>query len=419
MKTMLGVYWSTTLAICVTLAGVSGDKIIDGEEAKPHSRPYMAFLMIKRDKKIYQCGGFLILPNFILTAAHCKGQTITALLGAHNHSKKEKSWQEIPVKEIIPHECFNNITKVNDIMLLKLKHSAKIKQNVGTISIPKRGDGFSPNNCYVAGWGRTETNGKGSSVLREVKVNVNVHVLSISQIFARGTGIKGVSGDKIIDGTEAKAHSRPYMAFLEIRKGKNISSCGGFLILPNFILTAAHCQGKSITVLLGAHDLSKKESSQQVIPVEKIIPHESYNDITLENDIMLLKLQHKANLTNEVKTISIPKRNEAFNHKKCSVAGWGRTKTNGTGSHVLREVEVNVNFISRSRIFARGNGIKGACNGDSGGPLVCPGFINKPTAVGIVSYGPKTCEDQGSNAYTKVSAYRDWIEKKINASSSA
>ncbi|XP_039620533.1 chymase-like [Polypterus senegalus] len=232
-------------------------------------------------------------------------------------------------------------------------------------------------------------------------------------------GLAGVSGDKIIDGTEAKAHSRPYMAFLEIRKGKNISSCGGFLILPNFILTAAHCQGKSITVLLGAHDLSKKESSQQVIPVEKIIPHESYNDITLENDIMLLKLQHKANLTNEVKTISIPKRNEAFNHKKCSVAGWGRTKTNGTGSHVLREVEVNVNFISRSRIFARGNGIKGACNGDSGGPLVCPGFINKPTAVGIVSYGPKTCEDQGSNAYTKVSAYRDWIEKKINASSSA
>ncbi|XP_028672172.1 mast cell protease 1A-like [Erpetoichthys calabaricus] len=248
---MLQIYWITITAVCIGLAGVSGDKIIDGEEAKPHSRPYMAFLMIKRDQKIYQCGGFLILPNFILTAAHCKGQSITALLGAHNHSKKEKSWQEIPVKEIIPHECFNNRTKVNDIMLLKLKHSAKIKHNVGTISIPKRGDPFSPYNCSVAGWGRTETNGKGSNVLREVKVNVNVHILSISQIFLRGTGMKG------------------------------------------------------------------------------------------------------------------------------------------------------------------------DCEGDSGGPLVCQDNLNKPTAVGIVSYGSKRCEDPGSNVYTRVSAYRDWIEMKINASSSA
>ncbi|KAG2463808.1 GRZ1 protein, partial [Polypterus senegalus] len=159
-------------------------------------------------------------------------------------------------------------------------------------------------------------------------------------------GLAVVSGEKIIDGTEAEAHSRPYMAFLKIKSGKNESWCGGFLILPNFILTAAHCQGESITVQLGVHNRSKKEKSKQNIPAVKIIPHECFNNKTLVNDIMLLK-------------------------------------------------------------------------GDSGGPLVCPGSSDKPTAVGIVSYAPERCEGPGSNAYTMVSAYRDWIEMKISASSSA
>uniref|UniRef100_A0A8C4T7H9 trypsin n=1 Tax=Erpetoichthys calabaricus TaxID=27687 RepID=A0A8C4T7H9_ERPCA len=232
-------------------------------------------------------------------------------------------------------------------------------------------------------------------------------------------GLAGVSGDKIIDGTEAKAHSRPYMAYLRIRNGKNISNCDGFLIHPNFILTAAHCQGESITVRLGVHNLSKNERSQQVIPVEKIIPHECYNEITLVDDIMLLKLNHKASITDEVKIINIPNRNEPFNLNKCSVAGWGLTKTNGTGSSVLREISFNVHVISQSQIFGRGSGKKGTCNGDSGGPLVCPGTSNMPKAVGIVSYGSEICEDPGNEVYTKVSAYWDWIRKKIIASSSA
>ncbi|MBN3289059.1 GRZ1 protein, partial [Polypterus senegalus] len=232
-------------------------------------------------------------------------------------------------------------------------------------------------------------------------------------------GLAVVSGEKIIDGTEAEAHSRPYMAFLKIKSGKNESWCGGFLILPNFILTAAHCQGESITVQLGVHNRSKKEKSKQNIPAVKIIPHECFNNKTLVNDIMLLKLKHKAKITHKVSTISIPLANESIKSYECSVAGWGLTKTNGTSSNVLREARVKVQLQSASHIFARGPGIKGFCNGDSGGPLVCPGSSDKPTAVGIVSYAPERCEGPGSNAYTMVSAYRDWIEMKISASSSA
>ena len=50
-------------------------EISGGREAKPHSRPYMAYLEIvtSREKQV-ACGGFLIRRDFVLTAAHCAGR---------------------------------------------------------------------------------------------------------------------------------------------------------------------------------------------------------------------------------------------------------------------------------------------------------------------------------------------------------
>ncbi|XP_028672747.2 mast cell protease 1-like isoform X2 [Erpetoichthys calabaricus] len=235
--------------------------------------------------------------------------------------------------------------------------------------------------------------------------------------------LAGVSGVNIIDGTVAVPHSRPYIAFLIITKERQLEMCGGFLIYPNVILTAAHCKGKAITVILGAHYHSKNEKSQQRIPVQKMITHEAYNDMTLENDIMILKLQFNATITKEVKTIRLPSEDDHFGPgTTCLVAGWGLTSFPGNSSNVLREVAVKIkeHCNSASEICARGIDKKGTCYGDSGGPLVCPGRNNIPTAVGIVSYmNRENCEDShGSDMYVNVPAYLKWIKSKIGVSCS-
>ncbi|KAB0337419.1 hypothetical protein FD754_025199, partial [Muntiacus muntjak] len=57
------------------------EEIIGGHEAKPHSRPYMAFIQFLGEKCWKRCGGVLIQKDFVLTAAHCRGSCLSQLLG--------------------------------------------------------------------------------------------------------------------------------------------------------------------------------------------------------------------------------------------------------------------------------------------------------------------------------------------------
>ncbi|XP_057642230.1 granzyme C-like isoform X2 [Chionomys nivalis] len=100
--------------------GAGAEEIIGGHEVKPHSRPYMAFIAsVNDDGKIYNCGGFLVRENFVLTAAHCIGSSMKVTLGAHNITFKEKTQQIIPVAKAIPHPDYNPKDDSHDIMLLK------------------------------------------------------------------------------------------------------------------------------------------------------------------------------------------------------------------------------------------------------------------------------------------------------------
>ncbi|XP_028672056.1 mast cell protease 1A-like [Erpetoichthys calabaricus] len=226
-------------------------------------------------------------------------------------------------------------------------------------------------------------------------------------------------GERIIGGHEARPHSHPYMAFLYMfNKSTHCFSCGGFLIREDFVMTAAHCNALNINVILGAHSIKKSESTQQIKQVQKqfIFPH--YQN--LQHDIKLLKLKSKAILNNEVSLLPLPGDHDmAHPGTKCSVAGWGSTSRTGNSITdklqemnvmVLPEEECKRQYPKKftNNLMCAGDKMHEAFKGDSGGPLVCNGV-----ASGVVSFTSSNTEL--ATVYTRVSAYKKWIEEVLNS----
>ncbi|KAJ8352517.1 hypothetical protein SKAU_G00239930 [Synaphobranchus kaupii] len=201
----------------------------------------------------------------------------------------------------------------------------------------------------------------------------------------------GASNSGISRGKEAKPHSRPYMVSLQFNGGH---VCGGLLIRKDFVLTSGHCREDwLLEAVLGAHNISKNERTQQRIQAEKYHLHPKYTVKEHHDDMMLLKLKSKAKLTKYVKVIGLPRKDGNIPANiKCSVAGWGKKRPDGHAVDVLQEITQTIEWKSECRYFWQQYFLseqmictrrekKGFCQGDSGGPIICN---RKPQ--GIVAY---------------------------------
>ncbi|KAK9685223.1 Trypsin [Popillia japonica] len=237
----------------------------------------------------------------------------------------------------------------------------------------------------------------------------------------------GISGGRIVGGEEAVRNSIPYQAGVLIAAGVSNFFCGGSLISPNDVLTAAHCLdgADAVQVRLGAHVIdSNTEPTQVRITASSWVQYPNWDAALIRNDVAIIRLSTSAPISASIQPINLPSRSQAsttFAGVSSRISGWGLDSDSATAiSPVLREVIVNIitnlqcniqflGLIQASNICTSGAGGRGACNGDSGGPLVTQD--GNPVQVGIVSFGLGFgCEIGWPSAFARVTSFLDWIE---------
>ncbi len=243
----------------------------------------------------------------------------------------------------------------------------------------------------------------------------------------------------IVNGDVSESGAYPFFAQMFITiNGHRWFNCGGSVVAPKVVLTAAHCVYQlrptaNVSIVVGSNGLDVGRR----IRVVSWAKHSRYDPNTIRYDIALLRLAEPANVA-PIKIVG-PSSDYRWvtEGTPLKVIGMGCTEPeydicmsdSGEPSPELREAtvakrsDVDCYFelldwvdgdqkttlcAGNSSVPAESHTSPNACYGDSGGPLMVDGPAGAPLLVGTVSWGAEDCGDYPV-AYARLASMRAWL----------
>ncbi|XP_044730887.1 trypsin-1-like [Chrysoperla carnea] len=252
-------------------------------------------------------------------------------------------------------------------------------------------------------------------------LNVCIFAILLWIVDSRGVSFRPHLDGRIVGGVDATIEQYPYQVSLQTPSGSHF--CGGSVISPSVVLTAAHCvQGSSPSSLTVRAGSTTRGSGGVVVAVKRIHVHEKYDSKKVDFDVAVLELSQSLTTSNKIKPVKLPEASEYLRAGESSVAsGWGALKQGGGAPTTLQAVKLPIldqgvcnNAYGggiTDRMICAGSLAGGidSCQGDSGGPLV-----SNSKQHGIVSWGNGCAQKNYPGVYTRVTAVRAWIKSKVN-----